>query len=88
MDTCVMCGRALTQPATGRPRRYCSTGCRRAADLEVRRLDRHLDQLEQRLRWANLNFWMTGKDEIEKIEQLIDLTKRRLITLLDVLEAP
>lgn len=88
MDKCVMCGRALTQPSTGRPRRYCSTGCRRAADLEVRRLDRRLDQLEQRLQWANLNFWETGKDEIEKIEQLIDLIKRRLIALLDDWEAP
>lgn len=35
---CVMCRAELTHPATGRPRMYCSTACRRAAEYELRRL--------------------------------------------------
>ena len=35
---------AVTGP--GRPARYCSTGCRRAAEHEVRRANGHLARLE------------------------------------------
>lgn len=31
--TCI-CGQSIVQPAKGRKRRYCSEGCRRAADNE------------------------------------------------------
>ncbi len=34
------------KPATGRPPSYCSTACRRAAEYELKRLQRHLERLE------------------------------------------
>jgi len=48
-ETCVACAGPVTQPATGRPAKFCSTACRRAADLEVRRLDRRLSTAEDNL---------------------------------------
>jgi hypothetical protein len=47
--TCRQCGTALTKPPTGRPPRWCSVGCRRAAEYEIRRISRHLEQLEERV---------------------------------------
>lgn len=44
---CVKCGALLTRPPTGRPPRYCSTACRRVAEYEVRRLQRHLEREER-----------------------------------------
>jgi hypothetical protein len=44
---CVKCGAPVTPPTTGRPPRYCSTGCRRAAEYELQRLQRHLEAAER-----------------------------------------
>jgi hypothetical protein len=45
--TCKKCGTVLTGKAgAGRPAIYCSSGCRRAVELEVRRLQSHLIRLE------------------------------------------
>ena len=44
--TCAKCGKAMSKPSTGRPPRWCSTGCRRSAEREIRRLDRRLESLE------------------------------------------
>jgi hypothetical protein len=38
----------VEQSAKGRPKEYCSTACRRAAEFEIRRLDRRLGKLEDR----------------------------------------
>ena len=46
---CVKCGRAVEQPPTGRSRNYCSTGCRRTAEFEIRRLVRRIERLETNL---------------------------------------
>jgi hypothetical protein len=45
--TCLMCGAPLP-PAkpTGRPARYCSTTCRRAAEYALRRTNAHLQRAE------------------------------------------
>jgi hypothetical protein len=44
----VKCGRPLKAPSgAGRPPSYCSVACRRSAELEVRRLQKHLERLEQ-----------------------------------------
>ena len=43
---CPICRAPIVQPATGRPRRYCSEACRRVAEHERRRLDRRLLALE------------------------------------------
>jgi hypothetical protein len=45
---CVICAGALPPPALlGRPRRYCSTACRRSAELRIRRLQDRLAELER-----------------------------------------
>ena len=47
---CVKCGGALPPgKAAGRPRRYCSTACRRLAEYEVSRLQNRLSRLEDEL---------------------------------------
>lgn len=48
--TCIKCGASLPPSApTGRPATYCSTACRRAAELEIRRLNRHIEKIEERM---------------------------------------
>ena len=46
---CVQCGRTVEQPPTGRPRSYCSIGCRRTAEFEIRRLVRRIERQETNL---------------------------------------
>lgn len=49
LTVCAKCGSPLAQPSTGRPRRFCSTGCKRAVEYEVRRIQRQLDAVEAEL---------------------------------------
>lgn len=53
---CRKCGAAI-EPADGpgRPKTFCSVGCRRAAEREIRRLDRALESVEDRLRYVRIN---------------------------------
>ncbi len=46
--SCRKCGTTLPLPSTGRPRTFCSVGCRRATEREVRRLDSSIAALEGR----------------------------------------
>ncbi len=46
MKPCLKCGKPLTKPATGRPPSYCSRGCRRSAEHEIRRINRYIERLE------------------------------------------
>src|SRR5687768_17907774 len=56
MRTCRKCGAELPEAAgPGRPRSYCSVGCRRAAELEVRRLQRALENTEDMIRQCRLD---------------------------------
>jgi hypothetical protein len=48
-DTCRMCAAILTPPDTGRPPAYCSTACRRAAEYAIKRADRRIERLSNRL---------------------------------------
>ncbi len=43
---CLKCGADIEGSGSGRPPIYCSTGCRRAAEHEVRRINRVLENLE------------------------------------------
>jgi hypothetical protein len=43
---CKKCGRDLELPPTGRPPDYCSKGCRRAVEYELRRIQRRLEAAE------------------------------------------
>ena len=48
MNQCIKCNSPITSDAkTGRPASYCSIACRRSAELEIRRLDRQIDELEK-----------------------------------------
>ena len=52
--TCVKCETALPRSETGRPRRFCSVGCRRATEFELRRLQRQLSDAEEAIRsWSS-----------------------------------
>ena len=44
---CLKCRKPLNPSGVGRPRSYCSTGCRRAAGHELRHIQRHLEKLER-----------------------------------------
>lgn len=46
--TCRVCGAELTLPRTGRPPRYCTVICRRAAEYALKRANHHLESLERR----------------------------------------
>ena len=46
MASCLKCGSPLTKSAAGRPSSYCSVACRRAAEYERKRLQKHLERLE------------------------------------------
>jgi hypothetical protein len=49
-ETCAKCGRPLhDRPATGRPPKFCGVGCRRSAELAVRRIDARIGALEEAL---------------------------------------
>ena len=45
---CPIDGQRLPERSTGRPATFCSTGCRRAADNQVRILTREIERLEVR----------------------------------------
>ena len=44
--SCIKCGTPLSYAGTGRKPRYCAQSCRRAAEYELRRVQRHLFNLE------------------------------------------
>jgi hypothetical protein len=47
---CPICGGKLPESAgPGRPRKFCSPACSRAAELEIRRVNARLERLEDRL---------------------------------------
>jgi hypothetical protein len=46
IDRCRTCSQRLQRPSTGRPPRYCSDACRRAAEFAVRPVARRLETLE------------------------------------------
>ncbi|MFI9005607.1 hypothetical protein ACIGNX_00050 [Actinosynnema sp. NPDC053489] len=46
---CQQCGRALTAPTTGRPRRYCSSACRQRAFRARRSAERSAGALPGQL---------------------------------------
>jgi hypothetical protein len=48
VKTCLKCGVALSEePTGGRPPSYCSAACRRAAEFELRRLQRAIESAEK-----------------------------------------
>lgn len=58
--TCRRCGTALEAAATGRPARYCTTACRRAAEDALRRQKALLFRAEKALQDARLKVATRG----------------------------
>jgi len=81
--TCLKCGGPVHQPDTGRHRAYCSTGCRRAAEKEIGRLNARLDQLENLALSARLGRGMPTAGEVERINAEITRAEQRLRDLLN-----
>ena len=44
---CKACKAAITLPKTGRPPPYCSVGCRRTSQHEIRRVNKTISRLEE-----------------------------------------
>lgn len=62
----------------GRPRSYCSVGCRRASEYEIRRADRAVESMEERARWARINNFEAKQYDAERLR-----LEARLRLLLD-----
>jgi hypothetical protein len=83
--SCLICGTALEQPATGRPRVYCDAGCRRTGENEVKRLARTLESLEGSLRFDRLYEQGTKRERLRRqtrIQGEIDRATARMVALL------
>ncbi|MGB5409333.1 MAG: hypothetical protein WBN08_20625 [Thiogranum sp.] len=88
--TCRKCGNALQQPATGRPPTYCSKACRRAAEYEITRINRHLEKLESERIRLNITDRSGMKDYLGRsnvvaladTQRNIDELETRLLLLL------
>jgi hypothetical protein len=89
---CAKCGGELVQQETGRPSRYCSKACRRAAEYELRRIQRRLEDLEvsesNARRELSPAARMGGSREFRQAEHQwyvgeLDRLERRLKELLD-----
>jgi hypothetical protein len=81
-ETCLKCSEPLQQPATGRPPVYCSVGCRRATEYELRRLQRHLEAVEGELRAIRVgrSAWPEHRRKLESERKRLET---RLAELLD-----
>jgi hypothetical protein len=80
MSGCLICGADLPPQDNGRPRRYCSTGCKRASEYERRRLQAQLDVLERYQR--NLRVMGTERRQQQRIQEEIRQAQARLVALL------
>lgn len=92
---CRYCTLPVTKPRTGRPPDYCSVGCRRAAEYDVRRASRRLESLESRRddlemviathEVESLGDWQIRKHALqaETVDRQIQRYRDRLRLLLD-----
>jgi hypothetical protein len=82
---CPRCGRGLrTVSGSGRPAIYCSQGCRRAAEFEIRRVNERLASLETRLSELRVTTLKTGwEDSAELLQAEISVQRARLADLCD-----
>jgi hypothetical protein len=68
---CIKCGTALDDaPRPGRPARYCSKACRRAAEFEVRRLTAAIEALEQDARRVRIGAHGTPAARHERLGRI------------------
>lgn len=81
-DCCKKCGAPIAHSeVAGRPKTYCGSACRRAAELEVRRIDARLSRLERELMEIRLTgYFILAKPN--EIEAEIERQESRLCELL------
>lgn len=77
---CLVCRKPLERPENGRPPSYCSTSCRRAAEYELRRLQRRLQALEDQ---ASRERILGNAVLAERISSEVKRAELRLLQLLD-----
>ena len=97
MTNCPKCGNDLPQQeGAGRPARYCSDACKRAAGYEMTRLNRRLQGIEDRLSmereeyavkvatqtkyWVE-NYGASFQCRIDAIQEELNLAEKRLLDL-------
>lgn len=88
MTECLKCGTAIPAGggSSGRPKSYCLAACRRAAELEIRRLDQRVGALEAQLMRTRLSGHLTLTPTAE-LEAEIARQERRLTRLLSARES-
>lgn len=73
MNKCVKCGIPIEKNSDkGRSKTYCSVGCRRAAELEIRRINGRIEGLEKiaesyRLKVPMLDAYGKEEDVLKEI---------------------
>jgi hypothetical protein len=78
---CLKCGGELQPPDVGRPPSYCSPACRRAAEFELRRLQRRIERHEDYA--SNLRLQGGGeRRQLQRVQQELDRAEERLRELL------
>lgn len=69
---CRECGERVTQARTGRPRVYCGSTCRRAAEYELRRLRALLSRAGQREQDARAKRAVAEQWQVETADRLVE----------------
>lgn len=74
---CLKCGSPIPEhEGPGRPRKFCSDVCKRAAEMEMRRLDSRIAKLERdesTYRIKNAIGWAKGAaEEIKRLEARLE----------------
>lgn len=89
MENCLKCGAPLESGnGKGRPKAYCSTACRRSAEMEIRRCDQRLGALESDAQNIRLGRMMDlGGNNMESINMEINRLEEKLKVLLSAEES-
>jgi hypothetical protein len=81
---CGFCRREFSkiEPQQGRPRVYCDDACRRAAEMEIRRVNDRLAELERRVSESRMGP-IQSFDDPAALEVEIGRQRSRLLELLE-----
>ncbi|MGH8659840.1 MAG: hypothetical protein ACREV4_15545 [Gammaproteobacteria bacterium] len=89
---CRSCGALLAKPKAGQRQFYCSAGCRKSAEYEIRRVNRRLESLETSLSSMRINprdeflemiDGRTHSERVAAVEAELAILKARFRELLD-----
>ncbi len=87
--SCAKCNAPLEQTDGHRPKRYCGSRCRRASELEITRLQRHLERMELRRNESRVNNAQYARpmDSHRRMDEMagqeIAAAEARLLALMD-----